>query len=140
MHAGRQYSLKKFIIWTRRDIYRTDYSLHYSNGIVPGAALDLACHTVGAYALIGTAAAFIVGFRNNATYSRLWEARQIYGAIVNLSRTWGIMARDFVTAPRDKSIASETAYQVHRELIYRHIAWLTAMRFSATGTAQLGRI
>jgi putative membrane protein len=70
-------------------------------------------------ALIGTAAAFIVGFKNTQTYNRLWEARQIWGAIVNSSRSWGIMTKDFVKA--DKS--------VHTQLLYRHCAWLTALRF-----------
>ncbi len=32
---------------------------------------------------------FIAGFRNTQTYNRLWEARQIWGAITNSSRTWG---------------------------------------------------
>ena len=36
-------------------------------------------------ALVGTALAFITGFKNNAAYDRAWEARQIYGAIVNSS-------------------------------------------------------
>ena len=81
-------------------------------------------------ALIGTAAAFIIGFKNNATYDRLWEARQIWGAIVNLSRTWGIMVRDFVT---DKHVlqpmSKEELRSIHKKMIYRHIAWLTALRF-----------
>ncbi len=47
--------------------------------------------------MVGTAVAFITGFKNNASYDRLWEARQIYGAIVNSSRSWGIMVVDFVT-------------------------------------------
>jgi putative membrane protein len=45
-------------------------------------------------AIMGTAVAFIVGFKNNASYSRLWEARQIYGAIINDSRSFGYILRD----------------------------------------------
>lgn len=48
-------------------------------------------------ALIGTAVAFLIGFQNNAAYGRAWEARKIWGGIVNESRSWGIMARDMVT-------------------------------------------
>jgi putative membrane protein len=48
-------------------------------------------------ALLGTAVAFVVGFKNNASYDRLWEARRVWGAIVNASRTWGLMARDYVS-------------------------------------------
>lgn len=75
--------------------------------------------SLGAIALVGTGAAFIVGFKNTQTYNRLWEARMIWGAIVNSSRSWGIMVKDFVNADAT----------VHQQLIYRHCAWLTALRF-----------
>lgn len=39
--------------------------------------------------VIGTAVAFYVGFKNNQSYDRMWEARKIWGGIVNDSRTWG---------------------------------------------------
>jgi len=41
-------------------------------------------------ALLGTATAFIVGFKNLQTYNRAWEARQIWGDILSASRAWGI--------------------------------------------------
>jgi ion channel-forming bestrophin family protein len=70
-------------------------------------------------ALLGTATAFIVGFKNTQTYNRTWEARQIWGAILNSSRAWGIISRDFISN-KEKS----------KELIYRHFAWLTALRYA----------
>ncbi|MFV0530772.1 MAG: bestrophin family protein [Flavobacteriales bacterium] len=45
--------------------------------------------------VIGTAVAFYLGFKNNNSYDRLWEARKIWGGIVNESRTWGMMIDDF---------------------------------------------
>ena len=81
-------------------------------------------------ALIGTAVAFLTGFRNNACYDRLWEARQIYGAIVNSSRSWGNMVRDFVTARHAPAALPDGELQrIHVRLIHRHIAWLHALRF-----------
>ncbi|MEJ7607027.1 MAG: bestrophin family ion channel, partial [Bryobacteraceae bacterium] len=47
-------------------------------------------------ATIGTAAAFLLGFRNNSTYDRIWEARISWGAITNLSRTWAIQVKDMI--------------------------------------------
>ncbi|WP_426047298.1 bestrophin family ion channel [Chryseobacterium sp. NFX27] len=47
-------------------------------------------------ALLGTATAFISGFKNTQTYTRTWEARQIYAAIINNSRAFGIMIKDFI--------------------------------------------
>lgn len=125
MHAGRRYSLKEFIYWTRRDIYVLSvfaiiptalfYFLNWKWLGIPWVPI----------ALVGTAAAFIVGFRNTQTYNRLWEARQIYGAIVNTSRSFGLLVKDFISGEADK----ETLHKIHTEMIYRHIAWLTAMRY-----------
>lgn len=77
-------------------------------------------------ALIGTATAFISGFKNTQTYNRTWEARQIYGAIINSSRTFGIMTKDFVRSDNEKAL--------HKEILYRHFAWLTALRFQLRET------
>lgn len=80
-------------------------------------------------ALIGTAVAFVVGFQNNAAYDRIWEARKIWGGIVNASRSWGIMVNDYITNEFSEEKASEeTLKQIKKELIYRHIAWMTALR------------
>jgi putative membrane protein len=69
-------------------------------------------------ALLGTATAFIVGFKNLQTYNRTWEARQIWGAAIGNSRQWGIMSRDFLNNKEQS-----------KQLIYRHFAWLTALRY-----------
>lgn len=130
MHAGKNFTLKEAILWTRRDIYL--YVLIATLTTVIYEILDLKFISIPwlPMALIGTAVAFLIGFKNNATYDRLWEARKVWGAIVNSSRTWGIMARDFVTAKHtDGSISEEEIKAVHKRLIYRHVAWLTALRF-----------
>lgn len=125
MHTGHHYTLKEFVLWTRRDIY-----VLLVLAVIPtalyifGECKWLAIPWVPV-ALIGTAAAFLVGFKNTQTYNRLWEARQIWGGIVNTSRAWGIMAKHYVTG----NAPDEELQQIHRTLIYRHIAWLTALRF-----------
>ncbi|WP_435137193.1 bestrophin family protein [Formosa sp. A9] len=79
--------------------------------------------------VIGTAVAFYVGFKNNQSYDRLWEARKIWGGIVNDSRTWGMMVDGFVTSQfTDKAIPKEEIKKIKKKLIYRHIAWLYAHR------------
>lgn len=47
--------------------------------------------------VIGTAVAFYVGFKNNSAYDRLWEARKIWGAIVNSSRSWGTNTKGYIS-------------------------------------------
>ncbi|MCF2505982.1 hypothetical protein L0663_21475 [Dyadobacter sp. CY107] len=76
--------------------------------------------------LIGTAVAFYVGFKNNSSYERLWEARRIWGAIVNASRTWGTLTATYIQPlPED---ASHDEKEVRTQLIHRHIAYINAVR------------
>ncbi|WP_136483124.1 bestrophin family protein [Cognatitamlana onchidii] len=80
--------------------------------------------------VLGTAVAFIIGFKNNASYDRLWEARKIWGGIVNSSRSWTIMVKDFITNDYTMTnLSKEEIEGIIKELVYRHIAWLTALRY-----------
>lgn len=129
MHAGNNFTLREAIIWTRRDIIK--YILLSTILTAAYDIFELKWLTIPwlPMALIGTAVAFLIGFKNNATYDRMWEARKIWGAIINTSRTWGIMVLDFVTNQHaTKKLDKEELRGVHRRLIYRHIAWLTALR------------
>lgn len=79
--------------------------------------------------VIGTAVAFYVGFKNNSAYDRLWEARKIWGAIINSSRMWGATVRGFVSNQfSEKDYSKEELTAIHKKLMYRHIAWLYALR------------
>ena len=79
--------------------------------------------------VIGTAVAFYVGFKNNSSYDRMWEARKIWGGIVNESRSWGMMVDAFITNQfTDKKVSKEEIYNIKKRLIYRHIGWLYAHR------------
>jgi ion channel-forming bestrophin family protein len=118
MHIGKSYKLSEFLVWTRRDIYRL---------VGLGIGAVVLYQVVGltwvaipwtVVALLGTATAFIVGFKNTQTYNRTWEARQIWGEIVSNSRSWGLVSRDFLSNPAKTKL-----------LIYRHLAWLTVMRY-----------
>ncbi|KAA0988673.1 bestrophin family protein [Dyadobacter aurulentus] len=74
--------------------------------------------------LVGTATAFFVGFKNNQSYDRSWEARKIWGSITNHSRSFGAAIRGFADINAGQP---ETETEV-RVIIYRHIAWLYALR------------
>lgn len=78
--------------------------------------------------IIGTAVAFYVGFKNNSAYDRMWEARKIWGAIVNSSRAWGSMVLNFAGNLFDTSLTADDLKDCQKHLIYRHIAWLYALR------------
>lgn len=80
-------------------------------------------------ALIGTAVAFVIGFQNNSAYGRIWEARKIWGGIVNTSRTFGMFLQDMITNEHtDTPVPEEQLKKEIKELTYRHIAWMTALR------------
>lgn len=82
-------------------------------------------------ALVGTAMAFVIGFQNNAAYGRIWEARKIWGGIVNTSRTFGVYVKDMVTPEHAKqSVSQDEIDHEIKTLTYRHIAWMTALRHS----------
>lgn len=82
-------------------------------------------------ALIGTAVAFVIGFQNNSAYGRIWEARKIWGGIVNTSRTFGMFLQDMVS--NEYAVANVKEEELRKEvkdLTYRHIAWMTALRYA----------
>ena len=80
-------------------------------------------------ALIGTAVAFVIGFQNNSAYGRIWEARKIWGGIVNTSRTFGMFVQDMLTNEYADNPMPEAEIQDEiKTLTYRHIAWMTALR------------
>src|SRR5687767_3790167 len=78
--------------------------------------------------LIGTAVAFYVGFKNNQSYDRVWEARKVWGSIVNLSRSFGAAMRSFMTYGRSNGISQPEIDKEVNTLILRHIAWLHALK------------
>ncbi len=79
MHAGRRFNVKELFLWSWHD---TKWLIFIA--IVPTFIYIFITKSIAIpwqpVALLGTALSFIVGFKNNASYARLWEARQIYGA------------------------------------------------------------
>lgn len=119
MHTGRRYTPLEFFRWSIRDTI-----LLLLIAAVPTILYVCGLHFIAIpwqpVAVLGTAMAFIVGFKNNASYGRIWEARQIYGAIINDSRSFAYTLRDIVNDQRPRAV---------QQIFYRHFAWLTALRF-----------
>jgi putative membrane protein len=78
--------------------------------------------------LLGTAVTFYVGFKNNQAYDRLWEARTVWGGIVNSARTWGANLNAFVVPAADGTTTAAGLAEAMRALVYRQIAWLYLLR------------
>ncbi|MBT8494775.1 MAG: multidrug transporter [Deltaproteobacteria bacterium] len=76
---------------------------------------------------VAVAVAFYLGFKNNASYDRMWEARKIWGAIVNASRSWAYGIRDLVGATGD--CTEDQRVEAAGRMVLRHVAWMDALRF-----------
>jgi putative membrane protein len=77
-------------------------------------------------ALYGSAIGVIVAFRNQSSYARWWEARTLWGALVNNSRSW---TRQVTTLMMPLSDAEAGELKtVQRRLVYHQIAYVHALR------------
>lgn len=85
-------------------------------------------------ATLGGALAIFIGFRNNSAYGRWWEARTLWGGIVNSTR---VLARLIITftdghahQPNYDAARSEA---FKREMVHKVIAWVHALRLHLRG-------
>lgn len=124
MHLGRKYSFPQFVRWTGLEgIYLIAWSLAVTAFLrfspwpyltIPAAVLTI----------VGSALAIILGFKNAQCYARSSEALGLAGQLITNS---------LVLANRFRSMLGHIeAVQSSgglRTLFYRHLAWLTALRF-----------
>jgi putative membrane protein len=75
-------------------------------------------------AFIGTAISILLSFKLNQSYDRWWEARKIWGAIVNDSRSFVIQLQSFTAKGNDPII---------KKLAFRQIAWCYSLGQSLRG-------
>lgn len=79
---------------------------------------------IGIPAFIGTAISVILSFKINQSYDRWWEARKIWGSIVNDSRTLVLQLQSFIAKHQHQAI---------KQIAYRHIAWCFCLGQSLRG-------
>lgn len=78
---------------------------------------------------IGIAVSFYIGFKNNSSYDRFWEARKIWGGIINYSRTWANQVLQFISDKNTgEAYTNEELFAIKKDLIYRHLAYINALR------------
>lgn len=118
MHIGKSYGLGEFMLWTRRTVYL----------LVLVNAIPVLLYQFGGLTwlvvpwdvvlLLGSTVALLAGLRSLKAYNRMREAEGVWSSIASGSRAWVLLCRDLV-ADRDAA----------RQLVYRHLAWLTALRY-----------
>jgi len=75
-------------------------------------------------AFIGTAISIILSFKLNQSYDRWWEARKIWGSIVNESRSFVLQLQSLVNSARRDDI---------KQIALRHVAWCFSLGQSLRG-------
>lgn len=106
-----------FVLLVIAAVEVSDKYLDYITFEKPGFSLT-------ALGLLTTAFSIFLVFRVNEAYGRWWEARILWGGVVNYSRTW---ARQVTTLLRSEGSGLE---EWKRELVYRHLAYINAVRMT----------
>ncbi len=90
-------------------------------------------------AIYGVAIGIFVSFWNNSAYARWWEARILWGAIVNKSRT---LARQVLTTMSPGATANERTEvaAVQRQLVLYQVAYVHALRQQLRGLDPLAAL
>ncbi|MBV8632031.1 MAG: hypothetical protein JOZ83_13965 [Silvibacterium sp.] len=89
----------------------------------------------------GTALSIIVGLRNGSAYNRWWEARTLWGAIVNKSRTLARQVLTTVSAGEDASALEKAeAAGLQRRAVLYQVAYVHALRQQLRGLDPLPEV
>jgi ion channel-forming bestrophin family protein len=85
--------------------------------------------TLAPFTLIGLALSIFLGFRNNTSYDRFWEGRRLWGALVNVSRSFARQCQLYIGAREGARDGNDApAISLQRELVYRTIAYVHSLR------------
>jgi len=104
--------------------------------------------TLAPFSLIGLALGIFLGFRNNTSYDRFWEGRKLWGRVVNASRSLtrqimtlvgtGDIGSDYRTTANGEAPAE--LVELHRQLVYRVIAYVHSLRLHLRGQDRLDEL
>jgi putative membrane protein len=79
----------------------------FSSGFLPDLVISVP-------ALLGTAISILLSFRVSQSYDRWWEARKVWGLIVNDARTFALQVTTFLPDGNDALV---------KKMAYRQISW-----------------
>lgn len=99
-------------------VYAIVIAVLYENYHITRISIPIAVPTI-----LGTIISLLLGFRSNQAYDRWWEARHIWGAIVNDSRTLGRQVVSFTS----NLYEDDNIHRFRQQIINRQIAWCYAL-------------
>ena len=91
---------------------------------------DQPFHTMPTMTIFGTALSILVGFRINEAYNRWWEARTLWGQLVNQSRNFTRMVLELI---QPNNVKANTLPEIKKRMIYRQIGYVNALRLHLRG-------
>lgn len=95
----------------------------------------------GVLGILGTALAIFLAFRNNTAFGRWGEASQAWTAITAASRTFARLIVTFTDAhAHTPQYKAEAAAAFKHEMIYRHLAWVHALRLQLRGQMDVNEL
>jgi len=98
------------------------------------SVLETDVFSATAIGLIATVVGIFIVFRFNEAYQRWWEARILWGGLVNESRTFAREVGTLLSTERVPKFVSEgQASEAQKKLVYRHLAFCNALRLSLRG-------
>jgi putative membrane protein len=100
-------------------------SVEWANNYVD---LDRPALSVAAVTLLVTALSIFLVFRVNEAYQRWWEARTLWGAIVNDSRSFARQVLSLLRPIPGDQESERSVRALQREMVLRQIAWINALR------------
>jgi ion channel-forming bestrophin family protein len=85
------------------------------------------------FTLMGLALGIFLGFRNNTSYDRFWEARKLWGSLVNTSRS---LTRQILTLVMDSptpasgtsNADAEEIVSFRQEMVHRLVAYVHSLK------------
>src|SRR5215471_4064528 len=80
--------------------------------------------------IFGGIIGILTGFRNSSAYARWWEARTIWGGVVNNSRSFARQVLTMIVAGEDGRASED----IRRKLVLLQIAYVHALRNQLRGT------
>src|SRR3982750_4485509 len=85
---------------------------------------DIPAMPISIPAFLGTAISVLLSFKLSQSYDRWWEARKIWGTIVNESRTFTLQLQSLINKGNDDQV---------KQIAFRHIAWCFSLAQSLRG-------
>jgi putative membrane protein len=77
------------------------------------------------FTLVGLALSIFLGFRNNACYDRWWEARRLWGGLINTTRS---LARQILTLPKAPEADAEALRALQERFVYGVIGFAVSLK------------